>query len=99
MPKKINISKYKKTIKFFNIFACIIFLQSLTACTSKENIKPKKTLINSDDDKQNVNIETENKKHRASSLIIDHKCIACGRCSMTDPEHFTQYSRTSQAIV
>ncbi len=97
MHNKTNLLKLKKSLKFFNILACIMLVQSLTACTTNDTTKTNKTSVNIDNDNKNLKILKE--KSKFSSLIINHKCIACGRCNMTDPEHFVQYSRQSKAIV
>ena len=97
MRNKINPLELKKSLKFFNIFVCIMLIQSLTACSTDDTAETSKTSINTNDD--NKSLETSQEESKFSSLIITHKCIGCGRCSMTDPEHFAQYSRNSKAIV
>jgi len=89
-----------KNNKFFRLLLCLLILQSITACNSKTKIKINEDSLNKTSTNNNDSeLKETRSKSQLKNLNIDNRCIGCGRCTMTDPEHFIQYTRTSKAIV
>ncbi len=88
-----------KHTQFTHVLFFLFLMQSLVGCANDNNTDNKSSYLNNSKENKGNNVDFNKEKLSFSSLIIDHKCIGCGRCTMTDPEHFVQYRDSSVATV
>lgn len=89
------------------MFLMVVFmLNILSGCSSSQDtashtdVNPEnKTLSNKNTSNKTLSNQSQGFSNNidkiTTQLVINHRCIACGRCSLFDPGHFNSRGRRS----